>query len=1022
MIAHRVTAGAETTSNSILVLTVARGAGVADGDVLVAWVGCTKAGTTAAVITPPAGWTALLTTTDLSSDASTLNCYLRVASSEPASQNWTKDTGTGRLCVSISAYTGVDTAAPVVAGEASAAELTANTTTRTTPVESTAGARWIMAAHFASTATTFSAFTSQTVRRNVTTTNSSMAVTDSNGDVAAGNVSRSCTASISDDAGVNAIVALNPAVGGINLTVPPTKLNLRLPAALLAEGVNLVIPAARQTIAARAPAPAAPPVFNAAGTARAATANLTTLDWGTHQAGDIGVLVVESAGTEPATLLAGSEAGFTQVPGSPLTVGTVAAGTSLTVFECRATSSSMAVPVVADTGDHTGGIIFTVRGARTVGSAISASAGATKPTASTSTQWPAATTSTGNCLILCIGTRDDDLATAAWSAPSNTALTGVTIRLDFGHILANGGGVVVISGVKTAAGPTGQTTATVRSSINTMLTLAVEGAIAVNQPPVASFTTEPFPGLHIEFLSTSTDPDGTVNAQAEWDFGDATGTTTSANPVGHTYPAAGTYTVVLTVTDNNGATDSETRQITVDADPPAPPVSQFTFTPTGLAVTFDSSESYDPDGTITGWAWTFGDGQTSALANPQNTYATGGTYTVELVVTDNNAQTGSSTQNVTVNAAGEGLFIPRVGGTQYYPRVGGTRHYPRVGAPGAPPPSGGMFTDILVTGDSMSNGSGESTVSLKWFNVLCDMIETETGTRPTVRMYGRGGTRLGTAGFMQGGAKPKFTVDGGAIPASVTAVTITPEDPELDLCEDGSGTILNCVLTGVPGKITRLNSLHSNPIRFTRTTAGSEVAAGGPQTLTHVPGETYRGAVWLEFGPHNNRNDGMPSVYRPTHSLSTSGGLTYVTNTLAAMAAYCQEPQERYACIGLSSGPTVKHRTNGNTTDPINPEWTELFGADGLGGATGAIRSTMGTTHWVDIRPRLINTGAGGAYDLGGITPTADDIKAAGDGGLYPGPSLRPSTDGVGHLNRYGQYSIALDTFNFMNANNWFPA
>ena len=57
--------------------------------------------------------------------------------------------------------------------------------------------------------------------------------------------------------------------------------------------------------------------------------------------------------------------------------------------------------------------------------------------------------------------------------------------------------------------------------------------------------------------------------------------------------------------------------------------------PAALTVNFSSAGSYDPNGTITGYQWDFGDGQTSTQANPAHTYATKGLYTTTLVVTDN---------------------------------------------------------------------------------------------------------------------------------------------------------------------------------------------------------------------------------------------------------------------------------------------------------------------------------------------------------------------------------------------------
>ena len=82
----------------------------------------------------------------------------------------------------------------------------------------------------------------------------------------------------------------------------------------------------------------------------------------------------------------------------------------------------------------------------------------------------------------------------------------------------------------------------------------------VNDPPVAafSFTCD---GLSCNFdASDSYDPDGTIT-DYDWDFGDSSieiGVTPN-----HIYTADGTYTVVLTVTDNDGATDTDTQDVTV---------------------------------------------------------------------------------------------------------------------------------------------------------------------------------------------------------------------------------------------------------------------------------------------------------------------------------------------------------------------------------------------------------------------------------------------------------------------------
>lgn len=89
--------------------------------------------------------------------------------------------------------------------------------------------------------------------------------------------------------------------------------------------------------------------------------------------------------------------------------------------------------------------------------------------------------------------------------------------------------------------------------------------------------------------------------------------------------------------------------------PPPPsnnPVASFTYSPVSgdapLAVTFDGSSSYDPDGNIVAYNWGLGDGTTGTGALVTHTYTRSGHFAVRLTVTDNDGKTGSTTKYVDV--------------------------------------------------------------------------------------------------------------------------------------------------------------------------------------------------------------------------------------------------------------------------------------------------------------------------------------------------------------------------------------
>jgi PKD repeat protein len=137
-----------------------------------------------------------------------------------------------------------------------------------------------------------------------------------------------------------------------------------------------------------------------------------------------------------------------------------------------------------------------------------------------------------------------------------------------------------------------------------------------NQEPSASFTSS-CTGLSCSFADASTDDGGAAGLTYSWSFGDG-GTSTATNPA-HTYAAAGSYTVTLTVTDGGGLSDSVSAGVTASAALPAIRVASLTGSPgsTGrntwaavAVVTISDTAGSPVSGAVVTATWSIGSGDT----------------------------------------------------------------------------------------------------------------------------------------------------------------------------------------------------------------------------------------------------------------------------------------------------------------------------------------------------------------------------------------------------------------------------
>jgi PKD repeat protein len=173
-------------------------------------------------------------------------------------------------------------------------------------------------------------------------------------------------------------------------------------------------------------------------------------------------------------------------------------------------------------------------------------------------------------------------------------------------------------------------------------------------PPTVSFTvspTGPITGQEATFTATATPASGHRIATFNWSWGDGSDNQTASPVIHHTYSTAGTYLVVLTVTDDRGLTTRMQTPVVVTSGLTASFAMSTTSPRVNVAVTFNASASASTNGSvITSYAWDFGDGGTSNSSTPftSHAFASTGISVVVLTVSDAQGRTATLTQLVTV--------------------------------------------------------------------------------------------------------------------------------------------------------------------------------------------------------------------------------------------------------------------------------------------------------------------------------------------------------------------------------------
>lgn len=186
--------------------------------------------------------------------------------------------------------------------------------------------------------------------------------------------------------------------------------------------------------------------------------------------GDLLVLVVASVNQAITT-----PSGWTQVTNSPQGTGTAGAVQSIRIgVFTKIASGAQAAVTVADTGNLTMGRMFCFRKVDQT-TPIEVTSGSVLATASTTHTLPAITTSTNNVMVAhCTGIGRDASLSLNYTTTTNANLTGLTARVSQTTATASGGGIGLVTGIKTTAGATGTTSVTTQTAKGAFVTLGIK--------------------------------------------------------------------------------------------------------------------------------------------------------------------------------------------------------------------------------------------------------------------------------------------------------------------------------------------------------------------------------------------------------------------------------------------------------------------------------------------------------------------------------------------------------------------
>lgn len=249
--------------------------------------------------------------------------------------------------------------------------------------------------------------------------------------------------------------------------------------------------------------------------------------------------------------------------------------------------------------------------------------------------------------------RDNENMVFDASASKSTGLAPIAeYRWNFGDGATGSG---VITNHSFSAPGTYSVTLTIVDTLGRLASVTRAVTISAGVEPEADIVfspPSPRPGQLVVFTGAgSLAAPGRTIVRYEWSFGD--GATGSGVETSHVYTTAGSYRAVLTVTDNAGRVGVADALIVVGS---TNPTAAYVVSPTqpraGQTISFNASASTaGPGRTIVSYAWDFGDGTsgTGVQFSKAGGYTAPGTYTVTLVVTDDQGNKGVRSDTITIS-------------------------------------------------------------------------------------------------------------------------------------------------------------------------------------------------------------------------------------------------------------------------------------------------------------------------------------------------------------------------------------